>query len=61
VFGSKPLEVKYNISHEVNAFFSVYLILPVALGPAVCSASNRNENQKQKNVPGEKSAAGEWG
>jgi hypothetical protein len=30
-------------------FFSIYLILPAALGPAVYSASNRNECQKQKN------------
>jgi hypothetical protein len=34
---------------EVNAiFFSIYLILPVALGPGIYSASNRNEYQKQK-------------
>jgi hypothetical protein len=26
--------------------FSIYLILPAALGPAVYSASNRNEYQK---------------
>jgi hypothetical protein len=32
---------------EVN--FSIYLILPAALGPGVHSASNRNEYQKQKN------------
>jgi hypothetical protein len=30
-------------------FFSIYLILPAALGPGVYSASNRNEYQKQKN------------
>jgi hypothetical protein len=29
--------------------FSVYLILPVALGPGVYSAPDRNEYQKQKN------------
>jgi hypothetical protein len=29
--------------------FSMYLILPAALGPGVYSASNRNEYQKQKN------------
>jgi hypothetical protein len=28
--------------------FSIYLILPVALGPGIYSASNRNEYQKQK-------------
>jgi hypothetical protein len=35
-------------------FFSIFLILPAALGPGVCSRSHRNEYQKQKhNVPGE--------
>jgi hypothetical protein len=29
-------------------FFSIYLILPAALAPGVHSASNRNENQKEK-------------
>jgi hypothetical protein len=38
--GSSPDEVQ---------FFSIYLILPAALGPGVYSASNRNEYQKQKN------------
>jgi hypothetical protein len=34
--------------------YSIYLIFPAALGPGVHSASNRNENQKQKNnVSGE--------
>jgi hypothetical protein len=33
----------------VNEFFSIYLILPAALGPEVYSASNRNEYQKQEN------------
>jgi hypothetical protein len=32
--------------------FSVYLILPAALGPGVYSASNRNECQKQKTISG---------
>jgi hypothetical protein len=37
-----------------NNFFSIYLILPTALGPGVHSASNRNEYQKRKNnVSGE--------
>jgi hypothetical protein len=31
-------------------FFSIYLILPAALGPGVHSASARNEYQKQKNI-----------
>jgi hypothetical protein len=34
---------------EANEFFSIYLILPAALGPGVHSASNRNEYQKQNN------------
>jgi hypothetical protein len=35
-------------------FLSIYLILSVALGPGVYSASNRNEYEKQKNnVSGE--------
>jgi hypothetical protein len=34
-------------------FFSIYLILPAALGPGIYSDSNRNEYQKQKNVSGE--------
>jgi hypothetical protein len=34
--------------NEINEFFSIYLILPAALGPGVDSASNRNEYQKQK-------------
>jgi hypothetical protein len=33
--------------------FSIYLILPAALGLRVYSTSNRNEYQKQKNVFGE--------
>jgi hypothetical protein len=39
--GSRPL--------EVMEFFSIYLILPAALGPGVYSTSNRYEYQKQKN------------
>jgi hypothetical protein len=34
---------------EVNDLFSIYLILPAALGPGVYSVSNRSEYQKQKN------------
>jgi hypothetical protein len=46
VAGSRP--------DEVNGFFSIYLILPAALGPGVYSASNRNEYRKQRNnVSGE--------
>jgi hypothetical protein len=39
---------------NVNKYFSIYLILPGAVGPEVYSASKRNEYQKQKNnVSGE--------
>jgi hypothetical protein len=39
--------------------FSIYLILPAALGPGVYSASNRNQYQKQKKyISGEYSASG---
>jgi hypothetical protein len=33
----------------MRGIFSMHLILPVALGPRLHSASNRNEYQKQKN------------
>jgi hypothetical protein len=33
----------------VNEFFSIHLVLPVALARGVYSASNRNEHQKQEN------------
>jgi hypothetical protein len=43
-----------SISDEVTEFFSIYLILPEALGPGAYSAFNRNEYQKQRNnVSGE--------
>jgi hypothetical protein len=41
VAGSRP--------DEVNEIFTIHLILPATLGPAVYSVSNRNEYQKQKN------------
>jgi hypothetical protein len=44
VAGSRP--------DEVNERFSIYLILPAALGPGVYSTFNRSEYQKQKNVSG---------
>jgi hypothetical protein len=50
------MEINTVISYEpeeVNEFFSIYLILPDALGPGVYSLSNRNECQKQENVSGE--------
>jgi hypothetical protein len=40
----------------VDELFSIYLILPAALGPGVYSASNRNEYQKQKKMFVESSA-----
>jgi hypothetical protein len=47
---------------EMNEYFSIYLILPVALGPEVDSASNGNDYQKQKNnVSREQSAASAQG
>jgi hypothetical protein len=43
---------------EVSEYFSIYLILSVALGPEVYSASNRSMYQKHANdVSWEKSAA----
>jgi hypothetical protein len=33
---------------EVNEFFSIYVILQVALGPGVYLAANRNEYQKEQ-------------
>jgi hypothetical protein len=39
---------------KVKELFSIYLVLPAALGPGIYSAFNRNEYQKQKNnVSGE--------
>jgi hypothetical protein len=53
------LMFQMNMSQETYLLPAIYLILPVALGPGVYSASNRNEYWKQKNnVFGEKSAAG---
>jgi hypothetical protein len=47
-----------DLTRRIN-FFSIYLILPTALGPGIYSTSNRNEYQKQKNiVSGEYNAAG---
>jgi hypothetical protein len=41
---SRPDEVNYYLF-----IFSIYVILPPALGPRIYSASNRNEYRKQKN------------
>jgi hypothetical protein len=46
------------VRDPVKLIFSIYLILPAALGPGVYSASNRNKYKKQKNISGGKSAAG---
>jgi hypothetical protein len=42
IAGSRP--------HEGNELFSIYLILPAALGLGVYSATNRNEYQKKKKM-----------
>jgi hypothetical protein len=42
--------------------FSIFLILPAALGPGIHSASNRNDCQKEKNsISVEKIAADNLG
>jgi hypothetical protein len=41
----KP-EGRWFVLDEV--IFLIYLILPAALGPGICSTSNRNEYQKHK-------------
>jgi hypothetical protein len=41
VAGSRP--------YEVNEFVSIYLVLPVTLGPGIYSAPKRNEYQKKEN------------
>jgi hypothetical protein len=44
----------------MRLIFSIYLILPAALGPVLyTTALNINEYQTQKNVSVEESAAGE--
>jgi hypothetical protein len=35
---------------EMNEFFSIYLILPAALGPGVYSASNRNLSTRNRKI-----------
>jgi hypothetical protein len=35
---------------EVNEFFSIYLILPAALGPGVYSACNIKQKNQKDNV-----------
>jgi hypothetical protein len=42
----------------MKSMFSIYLILPAALGTGVYSVPNRNEHQKKKNVSGEWKVAG---
>jgi hypothetical protein len=49
-FGNPWLKVAGSRTDDVNKFFYlIYLIVPAALGPAVHSASNKNEYQKHKN------------
>jgi hypothetical protein len=43
-------KVADSVPDEDIEFFSIYLILPSALGPKVYSASNRNEYRKQKKM-----------
>jgi hypothetical protein len=38
---------------EINEFFSIYLLLPAALGTRVYTESKRYDYQRQKNVCGE--------
>jgi energy-converting hydrogenase Eha subunit F len=49
VVSATSQKVSVSRPNEVNAFFSIYLILLAALGLGVHSASNRNEYWKQKN------------
>jgi hypothetical protein len=35
---------------EIIEFFSIYLILPSAVGPVIYSASNRNQYQKHTKI-----------
>jgi hypothetical protein len=46
---NKLQRVKFLLQAVSTVTFSIYLIIPGALGPRVYSASNRNEYQKQKN------------
>jgi hypothetical protein len=48
------------VRYQMRWFFLIYLILPVAVGPRVYSASNRNEYRKHiyNNVSGEWCVAG---
>jgi hypothetical protein len=48
------VQSKVAASRHNVIYFSIFLILPAALGPRVYSTSNRNEYQKQKiNIAGE--------
>jgi hypothetical protein len=44
------LKVAGSIPDEVIELFSIYLILPAALGPGAYSTFNRNKNQKRRNM-----------
>jgi hypothetical protein len=45
-------KVTGSIPEEIIDLFSIFLILPAALGAGVYSASNRNEYQKEKKIWG---------
>jgi hypothetical protein len=42
-------DARSRVRDPMRSNFSIYLNLPAELGPGDYSASNRNENQKQKN------------
>jgi hypothetical protein len=47
--GFNRYKIAGSIPNEANELFSIYIILPAALGPEVYSATNINEYQKRKN------------
>jgi hypothetical protein len=52
----QPGRLWVQVPMRLLIFFTIYLILPAALGPGVYSAYNRNVYRKQKNMfPGSRS------
>jgi hypothetical protein len=47
---SYPVTSKWFETLRGKLIFTIYLILPAAVGPRVYSASNRNEYQKHNNI-----------